>query len=133
MKNKNRIKGNHKIILLLMPVVFFLFSFQQQKTNVLIGKWGFEDSPREIEIYIENNMYHGKIIKVSGENEKEKVGHIMLKDFVYDQAGKKYTGEVNAPSGMTASGELVLLNDNKLQISVKKLFISKSFTLIRIE
>lgn len=130
---KKRVKKNHKIFLLLMPIVLFLLSFQYQKTYDIIGRWAFSDSPREIEIYKQNNKYCGKIIKISGENEKEKVGHIMLKDFVYDQSEEKYTGEINAPSGMTASGELVLLDENKLQISVQKLFISKSYTLTRIK
>lgn len=130
---KKRFQINHKILLLLMPITLFLQSFQHQNTTDITGKWAFSDSPREIEIYKHSNKYYAKIIKVSGKDEKEKVGHIMLKDLVYDQTVKKYTGKVNSPSGMTASGKLVLLDENRLQISVKKLFISKSYTLTRIK
>jgi hypothetical protein len=121
-------------ILLLIPLVLLLLSFQYQKTKDLTGKWAFSDSPRVIEIYKHNNNYYGKIIKVSGENEKEKVGHIMLKDLVYDTAGNKYVGEAISPSGMTASAELALPDENRLQISVSKFFIvNKSYTLKRIK
>ncbi len=131
---KNIVQINRKIFLLLMPIALILLSFQYQKTNDITGKWGFPDSPREIEIYKQNNKYYAKIIKVSGTDEKEKVGHIMLKDLVYNQTDKKYTGEVNSPSGMTASGVLVLLDENKLQICVQKFFIiNKSYTLTRIK
>ncbi len=128
---------NSPLILVLLFVVSTSFQYQTQKD--ITGKWTFSnsprnDSPREIEIYYENNKYYAKIIKVSGENEKEKVGHIILKDLVYDQTDKKYSGEVNSPSGMTASCELVLLDENKLQINVTKLlFIKKSYTLTRIK
>jgi hypothetical protein len=116
-----------------MPIALVLLSFQYQKTNDITGKWAFSDSPREIEMYLENNKYYGKIVKVSGKNNKEKAGHIMLKDLVYDQTNKKYTGLVNSPSGMTASCELVQLDDNNLQISVKKFLINKTYTLTRVK
>jgi uncharacterized protein (DUF2147 family) len=131
---KNSAPMNRRIFLLLMPLALFLLSFQHQTTNEITGKWAFPDSSREIEIYKQNNKYYGKIIKVSGEDKKEKIGHIMLKDLVYDQADKKYTGEANSPSGMTASGEIVLLDENRLKISVSKFFIiNKSYTLTRIK
>ncbi|MCX6721674.1 MAG: DUF2147 domain-containing protein [Candidatus Staskawiczbacteria bacterium] len=131
---KNIVQINRKIFLLLMPIALVLLSFQYQKTNDITGKWAFPDSPREIEIYKQSDKYYAKIIKVSGKDEKEKVGHIMLKDLVYYQTDKKYTGEVNSPSGMTASCELVLLDENKLQINLKKFFIiNKSYTLTRIK
>ena len=127
-------KVNAKLVLFLFPMMLIVFSsFQSQKANNIIGKWGFVDSPREIEIYFENNKYYGKIVKISGEDTKEKVGHIMLKDLIYDQSENRYAGKMNAPSGMTASGELVLTDRNKLKVSVKKLFFSKSFTLKRIK
>lgn len=125
---------NHRIILLILPLSLFLLSFQYQETIEITGKWAFPDSAREIEVYKQNNKYYGKIIKVSGEDEKEKVGHIMLKDLVYDQTDKKYTGKANSPSGITASGKIVLLDENRLQISVSKfLIINKSYILTRIK
>lgn len=131
---KNTKKINRKVFLLLMPLALFLLSFQYHNTNEITGKWAFFDSSRVIEVYKQNNKYYAKIIKISGEDENEKVGHIMFKDLVYDQADKKYTGKANSTSGITASGELVLLDENRLQISVSKfLVINKSYTLTRIK
>jgi len=124
-------KMNKNIVLLLLPLVMILTSFKSNES--ITGKWAFSDSPREIEIYRENNKYYGKIIKVSGTEKKEKVGHILLLDFVYNPSEKEYNGNINSPGGMNASGVLSVVNDNKLKFSIKKLFISKSFTLTRIQ
>lgn len=124
-------KINKKILRLLFPLVLLLTSFKNNDS--IIGKWVFSDSPREIEIYKEKNKYYGKIIKVSGTEKKEKVGHILLLDFVYDPSEKEYTGKINSPGGMSATGVLSVLHENKLKFSIKKLFVSKSFTLTRIQ
>lgn len=122
---------NKNIVLLLLPLVMILTSFKSNES--ITGKWAFSDSPREIEIYRENNKYYGKIIKVSGTEKKEKIGHRLLRDFVYDPSEKEYIGKISSPGGMSASGVLSVLNDNKLKFSIKKLFINKSFTLTRIQ
>jgi hypothetical protein len=109
-------------------------SFQNQETTEITGKWAFPDSAREIEVYKQNDKYYAKIIKVSGEDKKEKVNHIMLTDLVYDQTDKIYSGKANSPSGITATGKIVLLDENRLQISVSKFFvINKSYILTRIK
>lgn len=97
------------------------------------GKWKFSDSSREIEVYKQNNKFFAKIITASGNDVKEKVGHIMIKDIVYDLEENKYHGEVSSPDGMTASGELNLIDKNQLRLDVRKLFIHKSFTLTRVQ
>jgi hypothetical protein len=124
-------KMNKNIFLLFLPLVLILTSFKSNES--ITGKWVFSDSPREMEIYNENNKYYGKIIKVSGTEKKEKVGHLLLLDFVYDPSEKEYIGNINSPGGMIASGILSFLNENKLKFRIKKLFISKSFILIRIQ
>ena len=131
---KNIAQINRKVFLLLIPLALFLLSFQYQETNEILGKWAFPDSPREIEIYEKNNTYYAKVIKVSGKDKKEKVGHVMLKDIVYDHTVNRYTGKVTSPSGISASARLVLLDKDSMQISVSKLFIiNKSYTLTRIK
>ncbi len=120
-----------KIILLLLSLVLISMSFKVN--DDITGKWAFQDSSREIEIYLEKNKYYGKIIRVSGKDEKEKVGHVLLREFVFDKSGEKYTGEINSPGGMEASGELELLTKSTLKVSAKKIIFSKSFTLARIE
>jgi hypothetical protein len=124
-------KMNKNIFLLFLPLVLILTSFKSNES--ITGKWVFSDSPREMEIYNENNKYYGKIIKVSGTEKKEKVGHLLLLDFVYDPSEKEYIGNINSPGGMIASGILSFLNEDKLKFRIKKLFISKSFILIRIQ
>jgi hypothetical protein len=124
-------KMNKNICLLFLPLVLILTSFKSNES--ITGKWVFSDSPREMEIYNENNKYYGKIIKVSGTEKKEKVGHLLLLDFVYDPSEKEYIGNINSPGGMIASGILSFLNEDKLKFRIKKLFISKSFILIRIQ
>jgi hypothetical protein len=124
-------KLNKNIALLLLPLILILTSFKSNES--ITGKWVFSDSPREIEIYKDNNKYYGKIIKVSGIEKKEKVGHILLLDFIYDPSEKEYPGNINSPGSMSASGVFSVLNENKLKFSIKKLFIGKSFTLTRIQ
>jgi len=124
-------KINNQILLFLFPLVLLLTSFKNNDS--ITGKWVFSDSPREIEIYMDNNKYYGKITKVSGTEKKERVGHILLLDFVYNPAEKEYNGNINSPGGMSASGVLSVVNEQKLKFSIKKLFISKSFTLTRIQ
>jgi len=125
---------NYRISLLILPLAMFLMSFQNQETIEITGKWAFPDSPREIEVYKQNDKYYAKITKISGEDKKEKVGHIMLTDLVYDQSDNIYSGKANSPSGMTASGKIVQLDENRLQINVSKfLVINKSYILTRIK
>lgn len=124
-------KMNKNIFLLFLPLVLILTSFKSNES--ITGKWVFSDSPREMEIYNENNKYYGKIIKVSGTEKKEKVGHLLLLDFIYDPSEKECIGHINSPGGMIASGILSFLNEDKLKFRIKKLFINKSFTLIRIQ
>lgn len=69
-------KMNKKIFLLFLLLVLILTSFKSNES--ITGKWVFSDSPREMEIYNENNKYYGKIIKVSGTEKKEKVGRLHL-------------------------------------------------------
>ncbi len=68
---KNIIQINRKIVLLLMPIALILLPFQYQKTNDIPGKWAFSNSPREIEIYLENNKYYGKIYPLQKVNENK--------------------------------------------------------------
>ncbi|MEX2411626.1 MAG: hypothetical protein WD607_09720 [Candidatus Paceibacterota bacterium] len=127
-------KSTHLALLLLFVV---LTSFKNESKNDIIGKWTFvnspkNSSPREIEIYVQDNKYFGKITKTSGEYDKEIIGHVMMKDFVYNQVDNNYTGKVNSPGGMTASGKLSLIDDNNLEININKFIISKTYILTRI-
>ena len=111
-------KIDKKLVILFLPLVLLFTSFKNNDS--ISGKWAFSDSPREIEIYSVSNKYYGKIIKVSGTEKKEKVGHILLLDFVYNPSGKEYTGNINSPGGMTASGVLSALNGNTTEVEYKK-------------
>ena len=124
-------KSFKHIVLVLLPLVLVATSFKDD--NSIKGKWVFSDSQREVEIYLDKGKYVGKITKVSGEIDAEKVGHILFADFVYSQVDKTYSGTIKPPDGLTASGEIIVLEKNKLKLIVKKFFSKKTFLLTRIE
>jgi hypothetical protein len=99
----------------------------------IIGKWKNENSGSIIEIYKQNNLFYGKIIKVSGNKAKEKVGHLLLDKLTFLTTTGKYIGKVNSTNGMTADCELKLINQNRFQMTVTKLFIKKIQTFVRTE
>jgi len=99
----------------------------------LCGKWKMEDFGSVIEIFRQNDMFYGKITKVSDNDKKHKVGQMLLTDIVYVASLNKYKGQVNAANNITADGELEFINENKLQLTVKRLFLKKIKTFFRIE
>ena len=117
-------------------IIFFsvlLMSFVSISNNVITGKWIFSNSKRQIIIYEEKNIFFGKIIEVSGEDKEEKKGHILLKDFIYDNQMNLFKGQMIAPSGMKANGELRLLNNNEIELVVKKMLFSKTIILKKVK
>lgn len=119
-----------KIISILI-ILFAGYSVNAQSD--IIGKWKNEENGSIIEIYIHDNLFYGKIIKVSGKEPKEKVGHLLLNILIFNSTTKKYSGKVNSTTGMIADCELEFINKNKLQMTVTKLFIEKTQTFIRTE
>jgi len=111
-------------------LLFSLFSFSQPAIE---GKWKSEENGNVIEIYSQNNMFFGKIINVSDANSNDKIGlyHLLLNSLVYNKSTRKYEGKVKSTSGNTAQCEIELINENKFQLTVTKLFIRKIQIFIR--
>jgi len=104
-------------------LLFSLFSFSQ---SAIEGKWKGEENGNVIEIYSQNNMFFGKIIYVSDANSNDKIGHLLLNSLVYNSSTRKYKGKLKSTSGNTAQCEIELINENKFQLTVTKLFIRKT-------
>jgi hypothetical protein len=92
----------------------------------IIGKWKNVETGSVIEIDKQNNMFYGEIIKVSGNESKEKVGNLLLNNLIYNKLSNKYFGEVKSTNGITANCEIKMLNQNRFQLTVAKLFIKKT-------
>ncbi|NHZ84678.1 MAG: DUF2147 domain-containing protein [Planctomycetia bacterium] len=101
--------------------------------NEIVGKWESQETGNCIEIYNQNNMFFGEIIKVSDDEHQNEIGHILLNNLIFNISTKRYEGEVKSTSGMTANCEIQLINQSKFQLTVKKLFIRKTQIFIRIE
>lgn len=111
----------------LLSILLMLFTgYIVNAQSEIIGKWKNKDSGSIIEIYKQNNLFYGKIIKVSGNEAKEKVGHLLLDKLTFSTSTRIYTGNVNSTNGMTANCELKLINQNRFQMTVTKLFFKKT-------
>jgi len=117
-----------KSIFILSMLLLSLFSFSQPAIE---GKWKSKENGNVIEIYSQNNMFIGKIINVSDANSNDKIGHLLLNSLVYNNSTRKYEGKVKSTSGNTAQCEIELINENKFQLTVTKLFIRKIKIFIR--
>ena len=109
-------KGIYIVSMLLLSLI----SFSQPAIE---GKWKSEENGSVIEIYSKNNMFIGKIINVSDAKSNDKIGHLLLNSLVYNNSTRKYEGKVKSTFGNTAQCEIELINENKFQLSVTKLFI----------
>lgn len=118
----------------LLSILLMLFNgYIVNAQSEIIGKWKNENSGSMIEIYKQNNLFYGKIIKISGNEDKEKVGHLLLDKLTFHTTTRTYTGNVNSTNGMNADCELKLINQNRFQMTVTKLFIKKTQTFVRTE
>ena len=117
-----------KSISIVSMLLLSLFSFSQ---SAIEGKWKSEENGNVIEIYSQNNMFFGKIINVSDANSNDKTGDLLLNSLVYNNSTKKYEGKVKSTSGNTAQCKIELINENKFQFIVTKLFIGKIQIFIR--
>jgi len=119
-----------KNILIILILLLGNLAYSQNK---IVGEWENQETSNYIEIYNQDNMFFGKVIKVSDDESKNKVGHILLNNLVFNISTKRYEGNVKSTSGITAHCEIELINQNKFQLTVKKLFIRKTQIFIRTE
>lgn len=119
-----------KVFSVLSLMFVSLFNFSQ---STIEGNWENEENGFVIDVYNENNMFFGKILTVPNEDDKDKVGHLVLNELVYNSSTKKYEGVVKTTLGISAHGEIELLNENRFRLTVTKLFFHKTQTFVRVK
>jgi uncharacterized protein (DUF2147 family) len=118
-------------------ICFFMGSqvLYAQNAHAILGKWKNLDEGKamQLEIYLaQDGKYYGKVI--NDNDQPSKNGTIALKALQYDAAMGSYKGTMSPPdANMDIHVTLSLQNVNKLKMVGKKLFISKTFYLQRIQ
>jgi len=118
--------------LILTTIIIFLFFPVLQAQHSITGNWKNEETGSSIEIFKKNDLFYGKIVKVEGKNDKEKVGQLLLTDITFVASSQTYKGQINAANGFTATCELEFIDENRLQLTAKKLFVKKRIEFSRI-
>lgn len=113
-------------------LMFFVGNYIHAQSEIT-GKWKNEKTGSVIEIDKQNNMFYGKIIKVMGNEPKEKLGHILYEKLIFNYSTNDYQGNVNSITGMKADCELELIGQNRFRMTVNRLFIKKNQTYVRTE
>lgn len=125
----------------LLQTLFFFISMtpMQENTGIqnntdITGKWITEekDKTAQIEIYLsKDGKYYGKVIN----NIKNPAnnGRIMLKELVYNEKTKTYTGTMLPPdAGIELNVTITLESKDRLKIVARKLVMRKTMYLKRI-
>jgi len=108
--------------IILLTISFSVYS----QTLEITGKYQLKDSKRVLEIYLQNSKYYGKIIK-NDNGVEVKNGHILLNGFAYNSKENIYTGIVISPKGITADGELEVIDKKTIRLTVQRFITTKSF------
>jgi|GEM_PF-1985626 len=113
----------NKLVIIVSLLFLVNVTFSQ---TIIKGKWKNLETGSIVEIYNQNELFFGKIVKVSGANSKEKVGHLLLTNLAYQESSKNYLGQINSTNGMTASCKIELLNPNQFRLTVSRLFFKRT-------
>ncbi|MBN2664508.1 MAG: hypothetical protein JXR68_12730 [Bacteroidales bacterium] len=117
---------------LFIQIILLIFSFSVYSQSIKIdGNYRLDGGNGELKIYLQNSKYYGKIIK-NDKGENVKNGHILLNDFIYNSKKNIYTGTVNSPKGVTANGELEVIDNKTIKLTVQRFLTTKSFILEKI-
>lgn len=113
--------------LLVWVLIGLQFSAKGQEQSIL-GLWKGEDK-QEIKIqiyYAKDGAYYGKT-----SDGKEK---IVLKRMIYDTLKKHYKGTMHPPdANIELNATLIQIGPNKLKITVRKLLLTKTMYISRIQ
>lgn len=119
--------------LILTAVIIFLFFPVLHAQYSITGSWKNEETGSSVEIFKKDDLFYGKIVKVERNNGKEKVGQLLLTDILFVTSSQTYKGQINAASEFTATCELEFIDENRLQLTAKKLFVKKRIEFSRIK
>lgn len=118
---------------ILTTVVIFLFFPVLHAQYSITGSWKNQETGSSVEIFKKYDLFYGKIVKVESKNDKEKVGQLLLTDITFIRSSQTYKGQINAANGFTATCELKFIDEKRLQLTAKKLFVKKRIEFSRIE
>lgn len=115
------------ISIAILVTLFSNFLFSQDEIK---GKWIARDLDNAvIQIYKENNLYFGKIIKSDID---DYIGKIILKNLKYNDSSKSWEGTIYSPKRkMDINGTLSLESENQLKVVGRKYFLTKTFYWVR--
>lgn len=111
-------------VIILFYCVMSLNGSAQVRAEEILGHWLTEKGDAHVLIYIERDMYVGKIVWVKDEKQSAQLNTVILADFVYDEKEKEWnSGTVFEPRhGHKSSGYLVLKDANTLKVTGYKGF-----------
>jgi len=121
------------IIKTLSILMIFFIGNTANLQNDIVGVWENDKMGYTIKIFKQDNQYFGKIIVVASDKSDDEVGHILLRNLVFDENNKLYSGEVKMRNGMSLNCKITLIHRDRFQLTVKKLFIKKTKMFKRIE
>lgn len=128
---KNDIMRKQISMLLAVLIHLVLSSFQNNKADMIIGKWYAEDlSKSTIEFSkTTSGLYYGRIIQ---SDEKDKIDQTPFQAYKYDAKSNVYVGRITPASlPFELNGEITLLDNKTMQVVGSKMFLKKTYMLKR--
>jgi uncharacterized protein (DUF2147 family) len=144
-----------QVTILLVLLIFYGSSIVAQTTSynsdAILGTWLMPDNEGILEVFKENELYHGKIIWLKkteddgsplkdkenpDENlrDREVIGLQVMNNFKYEGENIWNGGTFYAArKGREAEPDLILVNPNQLNIKISILIFSKTIPLTRID
>ncbi len=112
------------IVIILFCCVTSLNGSAQAQAREIVGHWLTEKGDAHVLIYIERDMYVGKIVRVKDSKESSKLDTIVLSGFTYDSDASEWTGGTvyDPRHGHKASGYLALKDSRTLKVVGYKAF-----------
>lgn len=116
----------------LLPIALLLLNFfahaQSKEEKNFIGRWLTEDKSQTIEIYKENNMFYGKIIKAAPKSKKAESGIGQLVLIAMKLKGKNLEGGTvkDIDTGKEYDAKLFAVDANKIKLKVTAMLVSFS-------
>ena len=112
------------IVIILFCCVMSLTGSAQTQAREIVGHWLTEKGDAHVLIYIERDMYVGKIVWVKDGKESSKLDTIVLSGFTYDSDAHEWIGGTvyDPRHGHKASGYLALKDSRTLKVVGYKAF-----------
>lgn len=119
--------------LVLLALSLCALSVQAQSAKSILGNWKDENKPeKQIQMYeLADGKVEGKVINDNRKNSQN--GFLIFKNLVWNEKAKTYSGRLISPDdSSTFDIVLNLVNNDRFEFKVKKLFLTKTFHFVRI-